>query len=245
MRVQVPLSPSMNQYDFDSYDDAHIDDADAPDAREQRDSAEIMAVEARAAEIKARLERLRHQSSTSRVHKPQARKRRRAAPQIDQRIAERKRAEREQARQERERLKVEERERKRAEREQARQERERLKVEERERKRAEREQARQERERLKVEERERKRAEREQARQEKLSQYGPSHRVIPTEVPVKNYYRNECANGHLWTEDTTRWRIRKDKGEKSPTRDCLVCKRQSEKRRRAKRAAEKAQATAC
>lgn len=36
--------------------------------------------------------------------------------------------------------------------------------------------------------------------------------------------RATCANGHDWTPETTRWRIRRDKGESSPTRDCLLCR---------------------
>lgn len=51
--------------------------------------------------------------------------------------------------------------------------------------------------------------------------------------------RETCANGHPWTTHNTRWRIRKDKGETTPTRDCLVCKRVSEGKRRAKRIAER------
>lgn len=44
--------------------------------------------------------------------------------------------------------------------------------------------------------------------------------------------RETCANGHKWTPRSTRWRIRRDKGESSPTRDCLTCKRVSEGKRR-------------
>lgn len=44
--------------------------------------------------------------------------------------------------------------------------------------------------------------------------------------------RETCANGHKWAPQTTRWRVRRDKGETTPTRDCLVCKRVSEGRRR-------------
>lgn len=44
--------------------------------------------------------------------------------------------------------------------------------------------------------------------------------------------RETCSNGHKWTTATTRWRVRTDKGEASPTRDCLVCKRVSEGKRR-------------
>lgn len=44
--------------------------------------------------------------------------------------------------------------------------------------------------------------------------------------------RDTCANGHKWTVASTRWRIRTDKGETSPTRDCLICKRVSEGKRR-------------
>jgi len=51
--------------------------------------------------------------------------------------------------------------------------------------------------------------------------------------------RETCANGHKWTVATTRWRIRIDKGETSPTRDCLVCKRVSEGERRRKRISER------
>lgn len=45
-----------------------------------------------------------------------------------------------------------------------------------------------------------------------------------------------CANGHPWTPGSTRWRVRRDKGEAAATRDCLVCKRESERRRRERRA---------
>jgi hypothetical protein len=51
--------------------------------------------------------------------------------------------------------------------------------------------------------------------------------------------RKTCANGHPWTTHNTRWRIRRDKGETSPTRDCLVCKRVSEGKRRRKRISER------
>ena len=51
--------------------------------------------------------------------------------------------------------------------------------------------------------------------------------------------RDTCANGHPWTPASTRWRIRRDKGETTPTRDCLVCKRVSEGKRRARRIAER------
>lgn len=51
--------------------------------------------------------------------------------------------------------------------------------------------------------------------------------------------REKCANGHPWTTANTRWRIRRDKGESTPTRDCLACKRVSEGKRRAKRIAER------
>jgi hypothetical protein len=44
--------------------------------------------------------------------------------------------------------------------------------------------------------------------------------------------RETCANGHRWTPQSTRWRIRTDKGETQPTRDCLICKRVSEGKRR-------------
>ena len=51
--------------------------------------------------------------------------------------------------------------------------------------------------------------------------------------------REKCANGHPWTVANTRWRIRRDKGESTPTRDCLACKRVSEGKRRATRIAER------
>ena len=51
--------------------------------------------------------------------------------------------------------------------------------------------------------------------------------------------RETCSNGHPWTTRNTRWRIRIDKGERLPTRDCLVCKRVSEGKRRAKLVAER------
>ena len=51
--------------------------------------------------------------------------------------------------------------------------------------------------------------------------------------------RETCANGHPWTTHNTRWRIRTDKGETYPTRDCLACKRKSEGERRKRRAAER------
>ena len=44
--------------------------------------------------------------------------------------------------------------------------------------------------------------------------------------------RERCANGHPWTAANTRWRIRRDKGEHTPTRDCLTCKRVSEGKRK-------------
>lgn len=52
--------------------------------------------------------------------------------------------------------------------------------------------------------------------------------------------RETCANGHPWTTRTTRWRVRKDKGETAPTRDCLVCKAVSEGKRRKRTVAERA-----
>lgn len=51
--------------------------------------------------------------------------------------------------------------------------------------------------------------------------------------------RETCANGHPWTVSTTRWRVRRDKGESTPTRDCLVCKRVSEGVRRRKKISER------
>lgn len=51
--------------------------------------------------------------------------------------------------------------------------------------------------------------------------------------------REKCANGHPWTPTSTRWRIRIDKGETTPTRDCLTCKHVSEGKRRAKRISER------
>lgn len=51
--------------------------------------------------------------------------------------------------------------------------------------------------------------------------------------------RETCANGHPWTRENTRWRIRRDKGESTPTRDCLACKRKSEGERKKRRAAER------
>lgn len=51
--------------------------------------------------------------------------------------------------------------------------------------------------------------------------------------------RPTCANGHPWTTENTRWRIRADKGETYPTRDCLACKRVSEGKRRRTRIAER------
>lgn len=52
--------------------------------------------------------------------------------------------------------------------------------------------------------------------------------------------REKCANGHPWTPESTRWRIRHDKGETAPSRDCLVCKRVSEAdRRRRKKISER------
>lgn len=51
--------------------------------------------------------------------------------------------------------------------------------------------------------------------------------------------RERCANGHRWTPASTRWRIRRDKGEATPTRDCLICKRVSEGKRRRLRISER------
>lgn len=51
--------------------------------------------------------------------------------------------------------------------------------------------------------------------------------------------RETCANGHPWTRENTRWRIRRDKGESTPTRDCLTCKRKSEATRKARRATDR------
>lgn len=58
-------------------------------------------------------------------------------------------------------------------------------------------------------------------------------RVEAGKVQVEPYAsRLSCANGHRWTPESTRWRVRRDKGESSPTRDCLVCKAVSEGKRR-------------
>lgn len=51
--------------------------------------------------------------------------------------------------------------------------------------------------------------------------------------------RETCSNGHPWTRENTRWRIRRDKGESTPTRDCLACKRVSEGKRKRTRIAER------
>lgn len=53
-----------------------------------------------------------------------------------------------------------------------------------------------------------------------------------------------CANNHLWTPETTRWRLRSrlDRGDKSYQaweRDCLLCKAVSEGRRKKRRAVER------
>ena len=46
--------------------------------------------------------------------------------------------------------------------------------------------------------------------------------------------RPTCANGHPWKPETTRWRRRGYRGEHTTEieRDCLVCKRVSEGKRR-------------
>jgi len=44
--------------------------------------------------------------------------------------------------------------------------------------------------------------------------------------------RTECGNGHPWRVETTRWRRRVRGGRVTVERDCLVCKRESEHRRR-------------
>lgn len=56
--------------------------------------------------------------------------------------------------------------------------------------------------------------------------------------------RETCANGHPWTPETTRWRTRGDRGKHTAAveRDCLLCKRESEARRRKRRTAEQAKA---
>jgi len=51
--------------------------------------------------------------------------------------------------------------------------------------------------------------------------------------------RETCSNGHPWTRASTRWRVRHDKGETRPTRDCLVCKAVSEGKRRRRSVAER------
>lgn len=53
--------------------------------------------------------------------------------------------------------------------------------------------------------------------------------------------RTHCANRHLWTPETTRWRSRGYRGKHTVPveRDCLVCKAVSEGRRRAARAADR------
>jgi hypothetical protein len=54
----------------------------------------------------------------------------------------------------------------------------------------------------------------------------PDHLARAVEI------NESCPNGHRWTAATTRWRVRRDKGEAAATRDCLVCKRVSEGKRR-------------
>lgn len=44
--------------------------------------------------------------------------------------------------------------------------------------------------------------------------------------------REACLHGHEWTSSTTRWRIRRDKGEHTPTRDCLACRYEARQARR-------------
>ena len=64
---------------------------------------------------------------------------------------------------------------------------------------------------------------------------GRSERVDAGRVVRQPYAgRETCTNGHPWTTVNTRWRIRRDKGETTPTRDCLACKRVSEGKRRRK-----------
>ncbi len=41
-----------------------------------------------------------------------------------------------------------------------------------------------------------------------------------------------CVNGHPYTQANTRWRVRKDKGETSPTLECRTCWERSKHRRR-------------
>lgn len=68
-----------------------------------------------------------------------------------------------------------------------------------------------------------------------------SVRVGYGEVVTEPYAsRTHCANGHPWTRESTRWRVRHDKGERTATRDCLVCKRQQrgERKKRKSRAAQ-------
>lgn len=62
-----------------------------------------------------------------------------------------------------------------------------------------------------------------------------AQRTETGEVTTRPYsYRVTCANGHVWTAETTRWRRRARGGRhgKSVERDCLICKDAAENERR-------------
>lgn len=62
--------------------------------------------------------------------------------------------------------------------------------------------------------------------------------TVPTGEITREPYasRTHCAHGHKWTPATERWRYRNrpDRGAPTLERDCRVCRRESEARRRRK-----------
>lgn len=61
---------------------------------------------------------------------------------------------------------------------------------------------------------------------------GVDNCLTPSHLALIRSMTTHCKNGHEYTPQNTRWRIRRDKGEASPSRECKTCWERSKHRRR-------------
>lgn len=57
----------------------------------------------------------------------------------------------------------------------------------------------------------------------------------PNHICYIQSLNTHCPNGHKYTPQNTRWRIRKDKGETKPSRECYTCYKKSKRTRKKNR----------